>query len=281
MIWPASPQTTLRLPARRRPGHAAAVRPRPAGPPIAAEQGETLSATTYEISATAPPGSLGWVSGTAWPPVRPDPTASRSWSVWPRSPRSCEPLVGNRAVLDLLIELTEVAHVWRLARARMEQLLAARATLELAKARAIRGARQAHLLPLLDRSGRPAAGRTLPCSTVCSGTPTAPIERRLCSPSGCSTRRSVLDHYPQPLPPTQNLAALLPVLHSPDRERDLEEESPVRGPRSTLDAIVTAVFGSGTPRSRTTPTSPSVAIPTVGPARSSLQRCRPSPIDET
>ena len=34
---------------------------------------------------------------------------------------------GDRGVLDLLIELTEVTHVWRLARARMEQILAGRA----------------------------------------------------------------------------------------------------------------------------------------------------------
>lgn len=142
---------------------------------------------------------------------------------------------GDRAVLDLLIELVEITHVWRLARARIEQLLAGRQTLQVQRSVAnvtrvaITNPTPADLLPgircLLDDLQWYAdrAARASELLTFGLADPAPPV----------------ISDYPFPQNfANGNIARLQPILHSADRELDLRESSPERFAPSIFDHVI-------------------------------------------
>lgn len=147
---------------------------------------------------------------------------------------------GDRAVLDLLVELAEVTHVWRLARARTEQVLAGRKTLEIQRGNAESARAQqpnppgpADLLPsirvLLD---------TLQWYADRAKRASALLTFGLADPAPAA-----LNRYPFPPGFSGDVAGLLPVLYSPDWAADLDELSPTSLGTATFDAIINAVRG--------------------------------------
>lgn len=149
---------------------------------------------------------------------------------------------GDPAVVDLLVELAELAHSWRLVRARVEQQLAGRETLQIHRVLATSaktpvvdpatGLVAADLLPgvwcLLDdlRWYADRAGRASELLTFGLADPKPPV----------------ISDYPFP----QNFfdghtPGLAPVIYSPDYALDLRESGPHRIAPSIYDLVITAV----------------------------------------
>jgi DNA-binding beta-propeller fold protein YncE len=130
---------------------------------------------------------------------------------------------GDAAVLDQLVELAEISHVWRLARARAEQLLAGWKTLCLQMKLADRESKKpnvephpADLIPglrcLLDALSWRAEQADRAADILTFGlTRPAPAE---------------IERYPARPEVGAPLARLAPVIHAPDWQRDLRESTP-------------------------------------------------------
>ena len=145
---------------------------------------------------------------------------------------------GDRAVVDLLVELAEITHVWRLARARIEQLLAGRQTLQIqrvvakAATASVTSPTPADLLPgvrcLLDDLQWYADRAARASELLTFGLADPPP--------------AVISDYPFPQDfATGNIARLAPILHSADRELDLRESSPLRFAPSIFDHVIQQV----------------------------------------
>lgn len=130
---------------------------------------------------------------------------------------------GDPGVRDLLVELAEISHVWRLSRARIEQLLAGAKTLcrqrELAEAARTApnvAPHAADLLPglrcLLDALGWRAEQADRAADILTFGLTRPPAAE--------------LERYPLRPPVGGDLARLAPLIHSPDWQRDLREGTP-------------------------------------------------------
>ena len=144
---------------------------------------------------------------------------------------------GARPVLDLLIELAEITHGWRLARARIEQQRAARTTMTLRRTLAARARDRfvptnpdpSELLPglrcLLDWLGwfGERADRAVDIVTFGLTRPASPPLSRFPS------RPALVD----------DRAQLLPLLYSPDWALELAEKTPQAISAGELDSIAT------------------------------------------
>ena len=147
---------------------------------------------------------------------------------------------GDRGVLDLLIELTEVTHVWRLARARMEQILAGRATLEIQRALAAARAKPPLFPSLIGPADLLPAIRSI-LDGLAWHAERADRASQLLTFGLADPPSGTLTFYPDPPNLSGDLALQQSVLHSPDWEKDLEEQTSTSLPTSSFESIVSAV----------------------------------------
>ncbi|MGF1653983.1 MAG: YncE family protein [Actinomycetales bacterium] len=142
---------------------------------------------------------------------------------------------GARPVLDLLVELAEITHGWRLARSRIEQQLATRATLRLRRELAARARDRfipadpgpSRLLPglrvLLDWLAWYGERADRAADVITFGvTRPAPV---------------TITRFPVRPQLTDDPAAFQSLLYSPDWALELAEDSPQAIPTTSLDAI--------------------------------------------